>query len=198
MDKLPKQDRSPRWVRVTFRVSPPLGAQVTKAYFHRDDPETDAIYKIDNPKYLTLALPPPPVAVHVVYGINGAEGVIHTFARTPMHDTKGNAWSMPLAVVPPYSVEASPATQIIVQGKNPSAELSVVVRTTGDKSNGVVHPEVRRIGRLSQKQPPSASPSPDSNRRNSRSCLTEPRNRVIRFTHFSTPIIATTTMAMTW
>lgn len=142
MDKLPKQIAPRDGCALTFKVWPPLGAQPTKAYFHRDNPETDAIYKIDNPKYLTLALPPPPVAVHVVYGINGAEGVIHTFARTPMHDTKGNAWSMPLAVAPPYSVEASPATQIIVQGKNPSAELSVVVRTTGDKSNGVVHPKV--------------------------------------------------------
>ena len=35
---------------MTFRVTPPADAQLTKAYFHRDDPETDAIYKIDDPQ----------------------------------------------------------------------------------------------------------------------------------------------------
>ena len=60
---------------LTFRVTPPLDAQTTKAYFHRDDPETDAIYKIDSREYVTLALPPPPVSAHVVYSIEGEEGV---------------------------------------------------------------------------------------------------------------------------
>ncbi len=113
MDKVPKQIAPGDGCALTFRITPPINAEPTKAYFHRDNPETDAIYKIDNPKYVTLALPPPPVGVHVVYSINGAEGVIHNFARTPMHDTKGEVWSMPLAVVPPFSVHASPATQIV-------------------------------------------------------------------------------------
>jgi LmbE family N-acetylglucosaminyl deacetylase len=141
MDKMPKQIAPGDGCALTFRVTPPIDAQPTKAYFHRDNPETDAIYKIDDQKYLTLALPPPPVSVHVVYSINGAEGVIHSFARTPMHDTKGDVWSMPLAVVPPFSVEAAPATQIILAGNNPSANLNVVVRTTADRGNGTVHPE---------------------------------------------------------
>ena len=127
--------------QLTFRVSPPLDAQPTKAYFHRDNPETDAIYKIDDPKYVTLALPPPPVAVRVEYSINGSDGVIRSFARTPMHDDKGDVWSMPLAVVPPFSVAESPATQIIVARPNPSAQLNVVVRTTADRGSGTVHPE---------------------------------------------------------
>ena len=50
---------------LTFRVTPPIDAQPTKAYFHRNDPEIDAIYKIDDPKYVTLALPPPPVSARV-------------------------------------------------------------------------------------------------------------------------------------
>jgi LmbE family N-acetylglucosaminyl deacetylase len=141
LDKMPRQIAPGDGLALTFRVTPPLDAQPTKAYFHRDNPETDAVYKIDDPKYLTLALPPPPVSVHVAYSINGADGVMHNFARTPMHDTKGDAWTMPLAVVPPFSVEASPATQIILAGNNPSANLSVVVRTTADRGNGMVHPE---------------------------------------------------------
>ena len=75
MDKVPKQIAPGDGCALTFRVTPPIDAQPTKAYFHRDNPETDAIYKIDDPKYVTLALPPPPVSVRVVYSINGAEGV---------------------------------------------------------------------------------------------------------------------------
>ncbi|MGB9256716.1 MAG: PIG-L family deacetylase [Candidatus Korobacteraceae bacterium] len=141
MDNLPKTIAAGDGCALTFRVTPPVDAQPTKAYFHRNDPDIDAIYKIDNPKYLTLALPPPPVSARVEYTINGAEGEIRSVARTPMHDDKGEKWSMPLAVVPPFSVEALPATQIMLAGANPSAQLSVGVRTTADRGKGVIHPE---------------------------------------------------------
>jgi hypothetical protein len=59
-----------------------------------------------------------------------------------MHDAKGDVWSMPLAVVPPFSVETSPTTQVIVAGENPSAKVSVVVRTTADREAGTVHPQI--------------------------------------------------------
>src|ERR1039457_3658266 len=142
MDKVPKRIAPGDGCALTFRVTPPANAQLTKAYFHRDNPETDAIYQIDNPEYVTLALPPPPVAAHAVYSISGQEGEIRSFARTPVHDTHGEAWSMPLAVVPPFSVETLPATQIIPVGSNPSAQLNVMVRSSLDHANGIVHPEV--------------------------------------------------------
>ena len=142
MDRVPKVIAPGDGCALTFRVTPPGDAQPTKAYFHRNDPETDAIYQIDDPQYLTLALPPPPVSARVVYSINGEEGEIRSVARTPIHDTKGEAWSMPLAVVPPFSVETSPATQVIAAGASPSAELSVVVRSTSDHESGTVHPEI--------------------------------------------------------
>jgi LmbE family N-acetylglucosaminyl deacetylase len=141
MDKAPKSIAPGDGCALTFRVTPPIDAQPTKAYFHRNDPDIDAIYKIDNPKYLTMALPPPPVSARVEYTINGAEGEIRSVARTPMHDDKGDTWSMPLAVVPPFSVDAAPLTQIILAGANPSAQLSVGVRTTADRGNGEVRPE---------------------------------------------------------
>jgi LmbE family N-acetylglucosaminyl deacetylase len=141
MDKAPKRIAPGDGCALTFRVSPPIDAQPTKAYFHRDDPVNDAIYKIDNPKYVTLALPPPPVEARVEYSINGHEGVIRAAARTPMHGDNGDVWSMPLAVVPPFSVDAMPGTQVIPEGTNPSAELSVAVRTTADRGQGTVHPE---------------------------------------------------------
>jgi len=142
MDKVPKRIAPGDGCAITFRVTPPADAQLTRAYFHRDSPETDTIYQIDNPEYVTLALPPPPVWAHVTYTAEGETNSIRSVARTPMHDTKGDAWSMPLSVVPPFSVETSPTTQIIPAGADPSAELSVVVRSTGDRAAGTVHPEI--------------------------------------------------------
>ena len=134
-----------------FRVSPPADAQITKAYFHRNDPETDSIYQIDQPEYQTLALPPPPVSARVVYSIEGQEGVLSSVARTPIHDTKGEAWSMPLAVVPPFSVSTSPSTQIIPAGLDPSAELSAVVRATLDHVSGTVSVDIPHGWRVEPK-----------------------------------------------
>jgi len=142
MDRVPKKLAAGDGCALTFRVTPPMDAQPTKAYFHRNDPETDAIYHIDDPNYVTLALPPPPVVARVVYTVDDEEGVIRAVARTPMHDTKGEVWSMPLAVVPPFSVETSPSTQIIPAGADPSTELSVVVRSTEDRATGTVRPEI--------------------------------------------------------
>ena len=142
MDKLPSRIPPGEGCALTFRVSPPANAQPTKAYFHRGDPETDALYTIDQPEYLTLPLPPPPVSARVVYAIEGQQGELSSVARTPMHGEHGDTWSMPLAVVPPFSVQTSPATQIIPAGANPSAELKVVVRGNSDHSAAVVRPKV--------------------------------------------------------
>ena len=154
MDQAPKSIAPGDGVALTFRVTPPIDARPTKAYFHRDDPENDAIYKIDQPEYLTQALPPPPVSARVEYSVQGSEGVIRNFARTPMHNQKGDMWSMPLAVVPTFSVEASPATQVMLAGKAPSAELTVGVRTTADRGNGTVHPEAPQAWSLEPNSAP--------------------------------------------
>jgi LmbE family N-acetylglucosaminyl deacetylase len=151
MDKVPARVAPGDGCALMFRVSPPADAQITKAYFHRNDPETDSIYQIDQPEYQTLALPPPPVTARVVYSIEGQEGVLSSVARTPIHDTKGEAWSMPLAVVPPFSVSTSPSTQIIPAGANPSAELSVVTQATLDHATGTVRPEVPDAWRVEPK-----------------------------------------------
>ena len=142
MDKLPTRIAASDGCALTFKVTPPLDAPSTEAYFHRNDPETDSIYTIDQPEYQTLALPPPPVTARVVYSIEGQEGELKAVARTPIHNTQGESWSMPLAVVPPFSVMTAPATQIIPAGLDPSAELSVVVRANSEHTSATVHPEL--------------------------------------------------------
>ena len=119
MDKVPGELAPGQGCSVMFRVTPPADAQITKAYFHRNDPETDSIYTIDEPQYVTLPLPPPPVSVRVVYLLAEREGVMTAVARTPLHDQHGAAWSMPLSVVPPFSIHTIPSTQIIAARAGP-------------------------------------------------------------------------------
>ncbi len=142
MDKLPSRITPGEGCALTFKVTPPVNALPTKAYFHRGDPETDSIYQIDQPEYQTLPLPPPPVEARVTYTIEGQEGVIRAVARTPVHDTHGEGWSMPLSVVPRLSVQAAPTTQIIPAGVNPSVELSVVVRSNSEHASATVQPQL--------------------------------------------------------
>jgi len=142
MDKVPAVLGPGQGIAITFRVTSPDHAQITKAYFHRDDPETDSVYAIDEPQYQTLPLPPPPVYAHVVYALGDREGVIRAAARTPLHDQHGDAWSMPLAVVPQFSVHTLPATQIIAAQPNPSAELNAQVRSTAEHPTGDVRAQV--------------------------------------------------------
>ena len=142
MDTVPRELAPGDGCALTFRVTPPSDAQPTKPYFHRNDPDTDATYHIDDSRYQTLALPPPPVSAHVVYSVYGEKGEIDSFARTPMHNGKGDVWSMPLAVIPPFSVETSPTTQVIRAAASPSAKLGVVIRSTQDRANGTVRPEI--------------------------------------------------------
>jgi LmbE family N-acetylglucosaminyl deacetylase len=154
MDKVPARIAPGDGCALTFRVSPPIDAKITKAYFHRNDPETDSIYQIDQPEYQTLPLPPPPVTARVEYSIEGQDGMLHTVARTPLHDTHGEAWSMPLAVVPPFSVQTSPTTQIIPSGPKPEAELSVVLRANSEHATATVTPQLPKGWKL---EPQSAA-----------------------------------------
>jgi LmbE family N-acetylglucosaminyl deacetylase len=142
MDKVPKALAPGEGCSVTLKVSPPAEAIITKAYFHRQDPETDSTYTIEDPRYVTLPLPPPPVSVRVTYKSGSLEGEVSAYARTPMHDERGGAWSMPLAVIPPVSIHALPETQIMAAQANPTADLTAQVRTTADHIKAEVKPEL--------------------------------------------------------
>jgi LmbE family N-acetylglucosaminyl deacetylase len=50
-----------------FALKVPLDAPATRPYWHRDNPETEALNTVDEEKYETLPLPPPPLRVNLRY-----------------------------------------------------------------------------------------------------------------------------------
>ena len=112
-----------------FEVTVPAQAEYTGPYFHRNNPETDAIYTIDDPEWLTLPFIPPPVHVLVHFslpGVNG-EGTINKIVRADI-SRNGHARSVPIAVAPALSVLVEPVTEVVPVKTETPIELAAVVR----------------------------------------------------------------------
>jgi len=119
-------------VRVVFRLKVPSDAAYTRPYWHRDDPETESVNRIDEEKYATLPFPPPVLRARVEYSVEGGGGaqekngidatVVSTFV-----DDAGKERARPLAVVPAFSVALEPGTHVISTHNGASSTVTVGV-----------------------------------------------------------------------
>jgi LmbE family N-acetylglucosaminyl deacetylase len=155
--QLPKQSLAPiaphQAASIPFRVDVPGDAALTRPYWHRNDPETDTLYTIDQPQFATLALPPPPVHAQVEYEVEGLQGHISSVAQVAFRDSHQDLHEIPLAVEPALSVALEPATQVIPLGSRSGAELRVTVKKN-------LSSEVR--GRIQLQLPPGWQAEPAS------------------------------------
>jgi LmbE family N-acetylglucosaminyl deacetylase len=110
---------------VEVRVSVPANAEITRPYWHRNDPDKENIFTIDDPRYQTLPLPPPPIRAHLIYEAYGKPGTIHADGVAEMNGT-----AVALAVAPAFSVLMKHATEIVPLGKQGTIAEDVVVRHT--------------------------------------------------------------------
>jgi LmbE family N-acetylglucosaminyl deacetylase len=128
---------------VTFRVTVPDDASYTRPYWHRNDPERDTLNIIDEPEYVTLAFPPPPVRAHAVYEFRGKAGVAHAVAMVPYKDPTAGELERALAVAPPFSIMLQPGQQVIPTEGNGAREVTVAVSSNlSGPSEGRLHLEV--------------------------------------------------------
>ena len=58
-------------LHANFRLRVPKDTTYTRPYWHRDDPETEAVNHIDDEKYATLPFPPPALRARVEYSVSG-------------------------------------------------------------------------------------------------------------------------------
>jgi len=134
---------TPLRMTVRFRVTVPENAQLTRPYWHRDDPERDAINTVDEAQYVTLPFPPPPVRAQVTYKVNGKEGVARAVAMVKYKDPDGTRLERALAVAPAFSVMLEPGQQVIPTRGDLACKVKVAVSTNlSGTSQGTLHLEV--------------------------------------------------------
>ena len=119
----------------------PANTPPTKPALHRNDPERDGVYTVDEPQYQTLPFPPAPFRVSVRYDVPALASRIHNRAAMPPEafpeistpvlvtfaDEKGSGQKRALAVAPDFSVELEPGEQIvpIANGSERSVKVGV-------------------------------------------------------------------------
>ena len=143
-----------------FRLRVPNNTKYTRPYWHRDDPETEAVNHIDNEQYVTLPFPPPALRARVEYvvkgsGQTGTRNGINAVVVTPYLDDAGKQRTRPLAIVPAFSVMLEPGTQVISthNGSTSTVEVGITGTVKGDG--------IKRIGELRLELPPGWRSEPE-------------------------------------
>jgi LmbE family N-acetylglucosaminyl deacetylase len=124
-----KKEQSDKELSVHFRVHVPANARITRPYWHRHDPERDALNVIDEPEYQGMPFPPPPVSA--VGELSGEEVVAVCMVRHK--DASGQIAERPLAVAPAFSVALTPSGEVIPSDKVGSTRVKTTAR---DQSSG--------------------------------------------------------------
>ncbi len=134
-----------------FLVRVPPDAPLTRPYWHRNDPDTEAVNKIDDERDVTLPFPPFPLKVRAEYEVAGRAG-LHSpapdFAKdmgkkkggrtetggeidaeiwAPFLNEKGTREKRALAFAPAFSVALEPGTQVIPEADGAATRVRVGV-----------------------------------------------------------------------
>ena len=118
-------------IEMRFKVYVPPTAEPTRPYWHRNDPETEALNTIDDARYQGLPFPPPPVKA---LGQIGKPGGFATSAICMVRykDASGAIAERPLAVAPAFSVLLDPSEQVIPTEDGPQSTVKVDVSSNLD------------------------------------------------------------------
>ncbi len=87
-----------------FKLTVLENAKDTKPYFTRSNPETETVYSISDPKYLTLPSSPYPVHAYARFTIDKGSSEARGVAKIKFIDPTLGQSERPLAVGPPISV----------------------------------------------------------------------------------------------
>ncbi len=109
-----------------FKIYVPPTAEPTRPYWHRNDPETEALNTIDDAQYRGLPFAPPPVKAMGAIGKPGA-GMITAVCMVRYKDASGTIAEHPLAVAPAFSVMLDPGGQVIPMEDGPQSSVKVGV-----------------------------------------------------------------------
>jgi len=127
---------------VLFVLHVPAGFPYTRPYWHRDNPEEDAINTVDDAKYATLPFPPAPFHVNASYAVDSGNSAIEAPVLAQAVDKQGSEEKRNVAVVPAFSVMLEPGEQVIPveDGAATSVKVQVSCNLTGAPT-GTLHLE---------------------------------------------------------
>ncbi len=114
-----------------FKVYVPPTAELTRPYWHRNDPETDALNTIDDARYQGLPFPPPPVTAVGMIGKPGT-GAVSAVCMVRYKDASGAIAERPLAVAPAFSILLDPGEQVVPTEDGPQSMVKVDVSSNLD------------------------------------------------------------------
>lgn len=118
-------------LHTVFRLRVPKDAAYTRPYWHRDNPDTESLNHIDNENYATLPFPPPALRARVEYSLAGAgRNGITAAVVTHFVADEGKQRARPLAIVPAFSVELEPGTQVISTHNGSTSNVAVGVTSS--------------------------------------------------------------------
>jgi LmbE family N-acetylglucosaminyl deacetylase len=110
-----------------FMVTVPSDAGYTRPYWHRNNPETDAINTIDDPQDATLPFPPAPLRARAIYSMGGRDGAVQAVAMVFYKEPDGSVGARALAVAPAFSVMLEPGEQVIPVADGSALKVKVAV-----------------------------------------------------------------------
>ncbi|MGZ4787477.1 MAG: PIG-L family deacetylase [Terriglobales bacterium] len=110
-------------------ISLSASAPYTRQYWHRDDPDRESIYKIDDPQYATLALTPWPFHAAGTYIYQGLKGEVESTVEVPQPKEH------PLIVGPAWSVMTPASTLVVARSERTIADTTVSLRTNLQESS---------------------------------------------------------------
>jgi len=145
-----------------FLAEVPNNAPITRPYWHRDDPQTESVNKIDDEAYATLPFPPEPLHATVDFEILGhsrfhspapdflrkksrsaPQGRISADVEVPLKDEHGALRKRELAITPAFSVAIEPSQQVIPLSQASATKVKVETSSNLAKAPaGVLHLEV--------------------------------------------------------
>ena len=126
-----------------FKVTVAVNAEYTRPYWHRDNPETDALNTIDDATYATLPFPPMPLQAQARYDVSGQEGAIEASVNASYKGEHGESLERALAVAPAYSVMMDPGQQVIATGTKTARPVTVTVSSNSPQgTKGMLRLEV--------------------------------------------------------
>ncbi|HWZ42893.1 MAG TPA: PIG-L family deacetylase [Candidatus Saccharimonadales bacterium] len=125
---------------VRFQVHVPDGAQSTKAYFTRHDPQTETVYTLSDARLVTLPFPPYPVHAGASFSAPGGSSSAQAVARIKFVDPVAGQSERPLAVGPPVSVLLETPVVVVSTTGAGKTQIDVNVRSN---VQGAIHGKLR-------------------------------------------------------